>query len=142
MRSETKPGWKDEGSGDEVAEGLAHAVIGAAIEVHRELGPGLPESAYEAALAHELSLRGLQCERQAPVAIVYKGVPVGDGRIDLFVERRLVVELKACEALNDLHRAQVRAYLCVTGLRLGLLINFNVAVLHDGIRRVLNGRRG
>lgn len=141
MARETNPNWPDEGSGDEVAEQIAHAVIGAAIEVHRELGPGLPESAYEGALAHELSLRHIQHTRQAPVAIVYKGVVVGQGRVDLLVQGRLVIELKSCEQLNELHRAQVRAYLCVLGLRLGLLINFNVAVLHDGIKRVLNVSR-
>ena len=133
--------WSDEGCGDEVAEKLAHAVIGAAIEVHRELGPGLPETAYEAALAHELTLRSIHHQRQSPVPIHYKGVLVGEGRVDLLVEGRLIIELKACEQLNHLHRAQVRAYLCATGHRLALLINFNVSVLHDGIKRVLNVSR-
>ena len=134
LRSE----WPDDGSGDEAAERLAHAVIGAAIEVHRELGPGLPEGVYERALSQELTLRSIRHRCQAPVPVTYKGVNVGEGRIDILVEDRLVVELKSCEQLTDLHRAQVRAYLCAKGLRLGLLINFNVAVLHDGMKRVLN----
>ena len=130
--------WSDRGCGDELAEQRAFETIGAAIEVHRELGPGLPESVYERALSHELTLRSIPHRCQAPLPVVYKGVQVGEGRLDLLVDDRLVVELKACETLADVHRAQVRAYLCTTGHRLGLLINFNVQVLHDGIKRVIN----
>lgn len=132
--------WHDDGCGDPSLEQLAHGVIGAAIEVHRLIGPGLPESVYETALSHELALRQIDHERQVPLPVVYKGVTVGEGRMDLVVDKRLVVELKSCEQLHDVHRAQVRAYLCVTGFLLGLLINFHVAVLQDGIRRVINSR--
>lgn len=135
------PGWRDEGCGDGVVERLAHAVIGAAIEVHRVLGPGLPESVYEYALSHELGLRKVPHQRQVPLPVVYKGIEVGEGRMDLLVDGRLVVELKSCEQLHDVHRAQVRAYLCATGHLLGLLINFNVPVLHEGIRRIVNSKR-
>ena len=129
---------RDDGCGDDVAERLATAVIGAAIEVHRVLGPGLPEMVYERALAHELTLHNILFERQALLPVVYKGVEVGEGRMDLLIDNRLVVELKSCDGLNDVHRAQVRTYLLLTGHRLGLLINFNVPVLRDGIRRVIN----
>ena len=136
----SKSRWNDEGCGDPSLERLAHAVIGAAIEVHRVIGPGLPETVYETALSHELTLRQISHERQVPLPVLYKGVQVGEGRMDLVVERRLVVELKACEQLHDVHRAQVWAYVCATGFLLGLLINFNVAMLQDGIRRVINSR--
>ncbi len=135
-----KPRGRDEGCGDDVAERLAYQVIGAAIEVHREIGPGMPEMAYELALAHELKLRGIDHERQVPVPVVYKGIKVGEGRLDLLVGGRLVVELKSCEQLLDVHRAQVRAYLLATGHVLGLLINFNVPILHDGLKRVVNSK--
>jgi GxxExxY protein len=91
---------------------------------------------YEDALCHELDLRGIRYQRQVRVPVVYKGKPIGTTRIDLIVEARLVVELKACDSLNSVHRAQVITYLRVTGLQVGLLINFNVAVLKDGIKRV------
>lgn len=116
---------------------LTGEVIGAAIEVHRTLGPGLLESVYEAALCVELNLRGVPFERQPAVDLVYKGHPVGQGRLDLLVGDELVVELKAVEALTDVHRAQVLSYLRATGHRLGLLINFNVPVLRDGIKRLV-----
>src|SRR5688572_27834431 len=118
--SKARPGWRNEGCGDETAEQLAHAVIGAAIEVHRLIGPGQPESVYENALSHELALRNISHQRQVPIPIVYKGLEVGEGRADLLVGGRLVVELKSCEQLHDVHRAQVRAYLCATGHVLGL----------------------
>ena len=122
--------------GLEEVDPLSEAVIGAAIEVHREVGPGLTEDMYEDALCHEFDLRGIRYERQVCVPVVYKGKPIGKTRIDLIVEGRLIVELKACEALNSVHRAQVITYLRVTGLEVGLLINFNVAILKDGIKRV------
>jgi GxxExxY protein len=115
-------------------------VIGAAIEVHRTLGPGLLESAYELAFERELQLRGLTVERQKAVLLEYKGVVLGDAfRIDLLVNDALLVELKSVEKLLPLHEAQLLTYLRLTGRPLGLLINFNVKTLKEGIRRVANG---
>jgi GxxExxY protein len=116
---------------------LAHAVIGAGIEVHRTLGPGFLESTYEAALAVEMGLRGIAFERQKPIPLQYKGRNIGEGRLDLLVAECLVVELKAVEALLPIHKAQVISYLKATRLQLGLLINFNVPVLRDGVQRVI-----
>ena len=116
---------------------LAHAVIGAAIEVHRQLGPGFLESVYEEALCVELQSRAVSFVRQHPIAVNYKGHSVGEGRLDLLVGNVLVVELKAVEALLPIHTAQVMSYLKTTGFHLGLLINFNVPVLRNGIRRVI-----
>jgi GxxExxY protein len=132
------PGLVHAGCGCEETEQLARVVIGAAIEVHRELGPCLPEMVYERALSHELRLRKVPHERQAPLPVMYKGEQVGEGRMDLLIRSKLVVELKSCESLTDLHRAQVRSYLHLTNLRLGLLINFNVPVLRNGIRRIIH----
>src|SRR5438045_9679370 len=101
--------------GEEIEAELTERVIGAAIEVHRHLGPGLPENSYEAALCHEFDLRGIRYERQVPVEIKYKGKTVGEIRLDLVVESRLIVELKACEALTPVHRAQCVSYLRATG---------------------------
>ncbi len=116
---------------------LSNQIIGAAIEVHRELGPGLLESVYEAALAYELEQCGLPYQRQQPIPVVYKGLPLDTGfRVDLWVNNLIVVELKAVEALNNLHYAQVITYLKLTGCKLGLLLNFNVARMKFGIRRV------
>ena len=117
-------------------EALASKVIGAAIEVHKELGPGLPEVAYENALAKEFVRRNIPFERQKCVEILYKGEPVGECRLDYFVSGELVVELKAIEALADIHTGQVISYLRITNKRLGLLVNFNVMLLKDGIKRV------
>lgn len=116
---------------------LAHEAIGAAIEVHRVLGPGLLESVYEEALCVELSLRGLAFVRQPSVDFLYKGRPVGQGRLDLLVGDALVVELKSVEALTETHKAQVISYLRMTGYHLGLVINFNVPRLKDGIKRIV-----
>jgi GxxExxY protein len=116
---------------------LAHAVIGAGIEVHRTLGPGFLESTYEAALAVEMGLRGIAFERQKPIPLQYKGRNIGEGRLDLLVAECLVVELKAVEALLPIHKAQAISYLKATRLQLGLLINFNVPVLRDGVQRVI-----
>ena len=119
---------------------LTHKIIGAAIEIHRLLGPGLLESAYEECLARELTLRGLQFERQKPIPVVYKDVQLECGyRIDLLVEGRIVVELKAVGALAPIHEAIVLTYLKLSDRLLGLLINFNVPVLKDGIRRFILG---
>jgi GxxExxY protein len=115
----------------------ATRVIDAAVEVHRTLGPGFMESVYEEALAVELRLRGIPFERQSFVPIQYKGYPVGQSRLDLLVEGKLIVELKAVEHLSDLHLAQGLAYLKATGLPLALLVNFNVPVLLRGVKRVV-----
>lgn len=115
---------------------LTHAVIGAAIEVHRELGPGYLEALYEEALCLELTERKIAHVRQAPINVSYKGIPIGQSYIDVLVEGRLIVELKAVEKLLPVHKAQVISYLKSTGLTLGLLINFNVPVVKDGIERI------
>jgi GxxExxY protein len=115
---------------------VCQVVVDSALTVHRALGPGLLESVYEACLAYELTKRGYSCERQLVVAIEYDGVKLDDGlRLDLLVEKCVVVELKAVETLLPLHDAQLLTYLKLTGHRLGLLINFNVPLLKDGIRR-------
>ncbi len=117
---------------------ITYEIIGAAIEVHRLLGPGLLESAYEECLAKELALRRLNVERQKPVPVVYKDVKLECGyRIDLLVENRVVVELKSIESLAAIHEAIILTYLRLSGRRLGLLINFNVNVLKDGIKRYI-----
>ena len=116
---------------------LTGAVIGAAIEVHRVLGPGFLESVYEEALCVELRLRGIPFRSQPVVAVNYKGQMVGEGRLDLLVSDVLIVELKAVENLVPIHEAQVLSYLKMTNHPLALLINFNVRVLKDGIRRII-----
>jgi GxxExxY protein len=127
------------GSGvEEATEDLAQAVIGAAIEVHKHLKPGLPENAYKLALCHELSLRKLPFESEVRFPINYKGVQVGEGFIDILVDRKLILELKAVESLGEVHRAQALGYLQALDLQLALLINFNVALLKNGIKRVVN----
>ena len=119
---------------------ITESVIGAAIEVHRALGPGLLESAYEACLAFELVERGLKVERQKPLPVVYREVRLDCGyRLDLFVEQAVIVEVKAVDRLAPIHQAQLLSYLKLSGCKVGLLINFNVKVLKDGIRRVVNG---
>jgi len=115
---------------------LSEAIIGAAIAVHRELGPGLLESAYEACLEYELLDRGYVVERQKALPVVYRGVNVDCGfRLDLLIESSVLIELKAVERLERVHEAQVISYLKLTGLHLGLLMNFNVTRLVDGIKR-------
>jgi GxxExxY protein len=114
------------------------AVIAAAIEVHRILGPGLLESIYQRALCHEMTLRNMSFQSQQPVAVIYKGVNLGDDlRLDIVVPGQLVVELKAVEKLLPIHEAQLISYLKLTGLHTGLLINFNVGLLKDGIKRMV-----
>ena len=122
---------------DEELEKLAHAVIGAAIEVHRYLGPCLPEVVYRNALSHELTLRQIEHLVEAVVPVRYKGIVVGEGRVDILAGKRLVIELKTVESLAAIHTAQVLAYLAALDLELGLLINFNTVILADGIRRVI-----
>ena len=123
--------------GDEVLDELAYVVFGAALEVHRTLGPGYLESVYEEALSLELKARSVPFERQLPIFVDYKGCRVGESRLDLFVDRRLVVELKTVDALARVHTAQVLSYLKATRCRLGLLINFNVPILRSGMKRVV-----
>ncbi len=122
---------------DNELDELAKRVIGAAIEVHRLLGPGYLESVYKEALCLELSMRRIPYNRQHPVGVLYKGHRVGEGFLDIFVDQCLIVELKAVEALMPVHMAQVLSYLKATQCKLGLLINFNVPMLKHGIRRVI-----
>ena len=118
---------------------LANKVIGAAIRVHQSLGPGLLESAYKETLYYEIGKSGLYVIKEVPMPLVYEEVHLECGyRMDLLVENRLVVELKAVDALNDVHLAQILTYLKLGNFRLGLLINFNVALLKNGIKRVIN----
>ncbi|MDY3558999.1 GxxExxY protein [Gemmata sp. JC673] len=117
---------------------ISEAVIGAAIAVHRELGPGLLETAYEACLEFELIDRGFAVERQRVLPVQYRGVTVDCGfRLDLCVNELVIVELKAVEKLERIHEAQVNTYLRLTGLHLGLLMNFNVTKMVDGIKRIV-----
>jgi len=123
-------------------EEISNKVIGAAIEVHRELGPGLLEMAYSKCLEYELRERGLKVEREVRLPVVYKEIEIEQGyRIDLLVENKLVIELKAVEALTDVHLAQILTYLRLGDYRLGLLINFHVTLLKQGIRRVINSKK-
>ena len=118
---------------------LTGEVIGAAIEVHRVLGPGLLENVYEKCLSRELILRNMPIENQKVLAVNYKGVELDCGyRLDIVVPDKLIIELKACESLLPIHEAQLLTYLKLTGIQLGLLINFNVPLLKDGIKRIAN----
>ena len=118
---------------------VTRAVIGGAIEVHRAMGPGLLESTYEACLEYELLERGLRCERQKPLAVVYRGVRLDCGyRIDLLVEDLVLVELKAVSRVLPLHQAQMMTYLKLSGLHVGLLLNFHVLRMRDGIHRYVH----
>lgn len=120
---------------------LTNAIIGAAIEVHRTLGPGFLESVYEKALAIEFNLRGIPFARQAEVVVQYKGQCIGKHKIDFVVDHAVVLEIKAIEQLGALHAAQVISYLSATGHPLGLLLNFNARFLKDGIKRIAGTRR-
>lgn len=118
---------------------LTEQIIGAAMRVHTQLGPGLLESAYEACLEFELRDRGLEVERQKPLPVIYREVQVDCGyRLDLLVENSVVVELKSVETLARIHVAQVLSYLKLSGCYVGLLINFNVVHLREGIRRIVH----
>ena len=118
---------------------LSKEIIGAAIEVHRALGPGLLESAYEACLCHELILRNIPFERQVPLLVEYKGVKLDCAyRLDILVDQRIVVELKAISEIQPIHEAQLLTYLRLRKLWLGLLINFNVSLLKQGLKRIVN----
>ena len=123
----------------EIRDGLSYAVIGCAMEVYKTLGPGLLESVYEKALIHELQLEGFHVDNQVPVMVEYKGVQVGGGlRLDILVEDKLIVELKSVEEERPVHYKQLLTYLKLTHKKVGLLINFNVDDLMDGIHRVVN----
>jgi GxxExxY protein len=119
---------------------LATIVVDIAYKIHTRLGPGLLESAYEAILAHELKKRGLSIEVQKPIPMVWDGAELGVGfRTDIVVQGKLIVELKSIEEVVPVHKKQLRTYLLITGCKLGLLINFNVELIKDGISRVVNG---
>ena len=118
---------------------ITEKIIGAAIEVHRALGPGLLESAYEACLVFELIERGLEVEQQKPLPVVYRDVKLDCAyRLDLLVEEKVIVEIKAVDRLAPIHQAQMLSYLKLSGCKVGLLINFNVKMLKDGVRRIVN----
>lgn len=119
------------------ADELARQVIGAAIEVHNHLGAGFAEGTYENALAIEMELRDIPFQRQAPITLQYKGREIGEGRLDFLIDHSLVVELKAVDAIGPIHYAQTLSYLRATGLDLGLLLNFNVKRLRDGVKRIV-----
>lgn len=119
-----------------IQEDLTEKIIGAAIEVHRELGPGLLESAYEESLCYELSCRGLSFRRQVELPVRYKAIRLSCGYIaDIIVEELVLLELKSVDEIHPVHDAQLITYLKISGLKIGLLINFNVPVLKNGIRR-------
>ena len=119
-------------------DSLAREVIGAAIEVHKHLGPGFIESVYEEALAFELTARNVRFERQQNISVVYKGQNIGNSRLDFLIEKQLIVELKAVDSLLPIHHAQVISYLKTSQLQLGLLLNFNMPILKHGIKRIIN----
>lgn len=119
---------------------LSKIVFDLGLKVHKSLGAGLLESAYQECLYYELYKYGIWVEKQKPLPLIYKEVKLDVGyRIDLFVEKQLVVEIKSVEALNDLHLAQILTYLKLSDCKLGLLINFNTVLFKDGVRRVING---
>ena len=124
---------------DKPEERVGRAVVDAAVQVHRELGPGLLESVYEAVLAHELSERGVRVERQVPVAFEWRGMRFNEGfRADIIVDGCVLLELKSVERLHNAHRKQVLTYLRLTGMRLGYLINFGEALIRNGITRTVH----
>ena len=118
---------------------ISGEIVDASLKVHRALGPGLLESVYEACLAIELTQRGLKVESQVPFPVCYKGMQIGPGfRVDLLVEKEVIVELKVVSETTPIHRSQVLSYLRLSGKRLGLLVNFNVSRITDGITRIVN----
>ena len=118
-------------------DALTEKIIGCAIEVHRRLGPGLLESVYESALCIELEHCGLRFERQAPLQLTYRDHPIGDLRMDIVVEKSVILELKSVERMDPLFEAQLLTYLRLSGIKTGLLINFNSRLLHQGIKRLI-----
>ena len=118
---------------------LSKIIFGCALKVHKALGPGLLESAYEECLYYELNKTDLLIEKQKPLPLIYEEVKLDVGyRVDLFVNRKVIIEIKAVESLTDVHLAQILTYLKLTGSKLGMLINFNVALIKKGIKRVVN----
>lgn len=118
---------------------MSNKIIGAAIEVHKALGPGLLESAYEQCLCHELGLQGMSFERQKELSVVYKGVKLDCGyKLDVVVEDAVILELKSCENIEPIHKAQLLTYLKLSGKSLGLILNFNKPVMRDGIVRIVD----
>ena len=119
---------------------IGRIVVDSAIAVHRQLGPGLLETVYEAVLARELQQRGLKTQRQLPIPIEYGGFKFDEGfRADILVEDKVILELKSVEAVNQVHKKQLLTYLKLTGMKLGYLLNFGEALMKDGITRVVNG---
>ena len=119
---------------------ITEAIIGAAIDVHKALGPGLLESAYIACLVYELIERGYKATREVPLPLIYKGVKIDSGyRLDIFVNDKVIIEVKSVERLAPVHDAQIISYLKIANCKVGLLINFNVKMVKDGIRRFVNG---
>lgn len=119
---------------------LSGIVFGAGLKVHRALGPGLLESAYEECFFYELMKLGLKVDKQKALPLIYEEVKLDAGyRIDLFIENKLIIEIKSVEALNDLHMAQILTYMKLSDVRLGLLINFNTVLFKNGVKRVING---
>jgi GxxExxY protein len=119
---------------------IGKIIVNCAVQIHKELGPGLFESVYEVILAHELVQLGLRVERQVPIAIEFHGMTFNEGfRADLIVEDKVIVELKSVEAVSNAHKKQVLTYLKLTGMKLGYLLNFGDALMKDGISRILNG---
>jgi GxxExxY protein len=133
--------WNNEATNtsepDAELDSFARQVVEAAMEVHRQLGPGYLESVYEEALCIELEARGIPFVRQAIFSVTYKGRKIADSRLDILVGNRLIVELKAVDCIAPIHRAQVISYLKMTGNKLALLINFNVPLLKEGIKRII-----
>jgi GxxExxY protein len=119
---------------------IANKVIGIAIDIHKALGPGLLESVYKECLYYKIGKSGLWVEKEKPMPLIFEEVKLDCGyRIDLLVEKKLVIEIKSVDALNDIHLAQTLTYLKLGNYKLGLLINFNVVLLKDGIKRIING---
>lgn len=119
---------------------IARLVVHSALNVHKKLGPGLLESTYQSCLDYELKKLGLQTEKEAPMPVIYDDIKLDCGyRVDLWVERKVILELKAVKEINDVHRAQILTYLKLSDNKLGLLINFNVSKVKYGIKRVVNG---
>jgi len=132
-------GWREKGRETDLGETteLTGEIVDAAYRVHKTLGPGLLESVYERCLEHELGKRGIDVRSQVLLPVMYDGIQIDSGlRLDLIVKGRIVVEVKAVEAMHSLYTAQLLTYLKLTGLRLGLLINFNVPLIRDGIKRI------
>lgn len=140
LRREIDPRLLAGGALSPELERIGHSVIGCAIEVHRMLGPGLLEGIYEEALAYELTQAGLIVQRQVEVVIPYKSIVLRGHRLDLIVENQVIVELKSITTVQDVHRAQLLSYLRAAQKPLGLLLNFNVTLLKQGIDRLINER--